>query len=202
MISLDPLVWISILWVFAGLSYLWGDNPLYRLAESCMIGVAIGNGLNTAILTFRTQIYVPMTTKADLLAIAGLLIGVLAYTLFLGRRFGWLTRYPTAIMYGQGAGITMTSMVGGSILAIVSYFNKMPLGIEWVIGVIIAVSILTYFVFSKEHTGAYGVLARIGQAFLYMATIGFGQIVFVYKGTPTVIERWYFILRDWLHIIA
>ena len=67
-----------------------------------------------------------------------------------------------------------------------------------VIGVVCT---LSYFTFSREHTGALGVTAKIGRLFMMLGFgAGFG-IAIMSQGTY-LINVLTFLLRDWLGILA
>jgi hypothetical protein len=201
-ISTDPWVWVSVLWVIAGISFMWRDNKLYRLAESLSIGFGIGHGVNTALKTLNSQIYIPITVNGDLIAVLGLIIGLLVYVRFFVKGLGWLSRYPVSIMYGLGAGIAVTSMVKGFLIAIIVYYGTLSLGFEWIIAMLGTFGCLFYFIFMKEHKGVYGVVTKIGSAIMFMGVIGYHHAIYCYKSQPGAIERFGYIFREALQVIV
>ncbi len=94
-------------------SFLYRDNPLYKIAENLYVGVGLGY---LAIITWRTalrpEIYEPLlnspTTDAFLDALlhrsVPIILGVLLLTR-LSRKHGWLSRYSYGLMIGWGAGL-------------------------------------------------------------------------------------------------
>ena len=201
MVSTDPLVWLSIAWMVAGVSFLFKDNFLYRTAETCLIGVLIGHGINTALLSLRSQIIIPISTNGDFLAIIAVAIGLLTYARFVKPTFAWLGRYPTSVMYGLGAGIALTSMIKGFIIAVILNYAAMDFGIPWIIAMGGTIGILMYFVFVREHTGPWGIMARIGSSIMFMGVVGYHAAIYFYKSQPNAIERWGYFLRTALGVI-
>ncbi|HKA91496.1 MAG TPA: helix-hairpin-helix domain-containing protein [Haliangiales bacterium] len=108
--------WLGIFLTFAILSYLYKDNPFYKLAEHLFVGVSIGyvvmqqyyNVLLPNLfdrLTFRpTWYWIPLV-----------LVGLL-FVKSVSRRLAWVGRYPLAFVVAFYAGIQINA-VGESDLA-------------------------------------------------------------------------------------
>jgi hypothetical protein len=94
-------------------SFLYRDNPLFKVAENLYVGVTLGYG---AIITWRQalrpEVYDPLfnapTTGALLDALlhrtVPIVLGLLLLTR-LSRKRGWLSRYSYGLMVGWGAGV-------------------------------------------------------------------------------------------------
>jgi hypothetical protein len=115
----DPRQSIGII-VAAGLtlvmySFLYRDNPLFKIAENLYVGVSLGYG---AILTWRQalrpDVYDPFFgaptwsafSVAALHRTVPIILGILLMTR-LSRKHGWLSRYSYALMIGWGAGVSI-----------------------------------------------------------------------------------------------
>ncbi|MCC6962082.1 MAG: hypothetical protein IT585_02410 [candidate division Zixibacteria bacterium] len=165
-------------------SFLYKDNPIYRLAEHIFAGLSAGYyvGLVWQSVIIQqladpiSQHWAAMQTGAGgsghvgqiiMLIIAGVL-GVLMFARFFPN-MSWISRYPLAFVMGITAGIYLTSELHGRLLAQVSstFIDLLnPLNIIIFVGV---VTTLIYFYFSKEHVGALGVGARVGIWFIMVA---------------------------------
>ncbi|MCK4572763.1 MAG: hypothetical protein KAU36_00255, partial [candidate division Zixibacteria bacterium] len=158
-------IWIMAFVTLALFSFLYKDNPLYKIAEHVFAGLSAGYyfGLiwDTVIVT---QLWQPMIGGKWELIIPGIL-GLLMFARF-WPKYSWVSRVSLAFYMGTASGIFLTSQLHGLVLKQMQAtmlplvngdgFGAAALAIIVVIGVI---STLAYFYFSKEHTGALGVTA-------------------------------------------
>lgn len=109
-------------WTLCVLSYLYADNPLYKLAESAFIGLSIGYFAVVQIWdVLFPKVWRPLVSAAAnqsghwaWSAVAVALIG-----LFLLRwwpRYRWLSRIPVAFVVGAYAGIGVQAFARGVLL--------------------------------------------------------------------------------------
>lgn len=194
-------------------SFLYKDNPLFKLAEHVFVGVA-------AAYVFGQYWYPTIYGEiiAELFALGGesqtaegenwwLLVptglGLLMLTRF-SRRVGWLSRLSFAFFVGLGAGLTIPRYISSFILAQIEPALR-PLSWSWegvnlfliLVGV---VSVLVYFFFSVEHTGAVGKVSRLGIWFL-MISFGASFGYTIMARLSLLIGRMRFLLDDWLHLM-
>jgi len=187
-------------------SFLYRDNPVYRVAESWLIGLSIGY-----ILVINWQkavmglLIIPLFGEGKLWLVIPLILGLLMFARFT-RKSAWLSRIPIAFMIGTGAGVAIPAMLYARTLKQMSA-SVMPLvdsngfSVEAVVVVVGLISTLAYFYFSREHKGPMGRLARLGTYFLMIffgATFGYT----VMSRMSTFIGRIDFILADFLHILS
>ncbi len=187
-------------------SFLYRDNPVYKFAESLLIGLSIGYALvtfwQTAILD---KLVYPLFSHGQLLLIVPLLLGLMMFSRF-SRRLGWLSRIPLALMIGAGAGSAIPAMlyertlrqVSNSIQPLVTAGGQFNFsGLVVLVGLL---STLAYFYFSREHKGFLGSFAKIGTYFMMIffgATFGYT----VMSRMSTLIGRVDFLLTDFLHYL-
>jgi len=187
--NLDMIgVWLLVLMTLCILSYLYGDNPFYKVAEHLFVGVSAGY---VFALTWWDQIwpnlfgrlfpdYVGAGFDFSPIYIIPLILGI--FMLFrLVPSLSWLARIAIAYIVGMAAGLKFYVFINSNILMQIQNsaidFSKS----NWEIfnhililfGVICA---LVYFFFSKEHKGTIGTLSKIGVYFLMIkfgASFGF-----------------------------
>ena len=102
------------------LSRAIADNPLYRFAQSLLVGTALG--YITAVLV-RSAVVPPVVAAisgqatADQMAItgAGLLLGLLLLTRFGRQRGSYLANFPLALLFGAGAALALVGAVRGTL---------------------------------------------------------------------------------------
>lgn len=106
-------------------SFLYRDNPLFKVAENLYVGVALGY---TAIAvtweqSLRPEVFEPFMTAPTSTAFwevlihrgMGVLLGLCLLTQ-LSRKRGWVSRYAFGSMVGWGAGVGIATSVNSFIL--------------------------------------------------------------------------------------
>ena len=190
-------------------SFLYKDNPLFKVAEHIFVGVA-------AAYIFGQNWY--PTLYGELIAewtdlgegetpnwwlLAPTVLGLLMLTRF-SLRFGWLSRYAFAFFVGLGAGLTIPRYISSFILAQVEP-TLQPLtwswdGLDLLIVLVGVIGVLVYFFFSVEHTGAAGHVSKVGIWFL-MVSFGASFGYTIMARVSLLIGRVRFLLDDWLHLM-
>ncbi|MCK4858425.1 MAG: hypothetical protein KAT58_10680 [candidate division Zixibacteria bacterium] len=209
-------IWVAGLSTLALFSFLYKDNPFYRMAEHIFAGLSAGYyfgliyqavilqqlvdpiGQHWQMLDAGTGDTTYHTMKIIFLLFAGLL-GVMMFSRFFPK-LSWISRFPLAFIMGNTAGIYLMSQLHGLVLPqmAATFVNlASPLGIVIFFGV---VATLIYFYFSKEHKGVLGVGAKVGIWFI-MVSFGahFGYTVMA--RISLLIGQLQFILIDWLKIV-
>jgi len=199
-------LWLEAFITIAILSFLYKDNPVYRLVECIFAGLSAGYyiGLYWKSVIIQ-QLWEPMTRAEDprwWLFIPGI-FGLMMFTR-LWPKYSWISRIPLAFVMGSTAGIFLISQLHGLVLpqmlnTMMPLISSDGLG-ETVLALIVVlgvVSTLIYFYFSKEHTGALGATARLGIWFI-MISFGahFGYTVM--GRVSLLIGRVQFLIEDWI----
>ncbi|MCD6386654.1 hypothetical protein J7M23_12885 [Candidatus Sumerlaeota bacterium] len=183
-------VWAAVFCTLAIFSFLYRDNPFYKLAEHIFVGVSTGYFLVLAIAqtiepNFLEPVYRAFKGQdaGGFWRLGAGILGVL-FLLRLNKRTAWLSTWPLALMVGFFAALRMTGMaqsdligqINGTIIPIYqkgftffsweepSVFNRFVL-----IGGVICV--LIYFFFSLEQRGIIKTSSNLGIYFL-MITFG------------------------------
>ena len=187
------------------LSFLYRDNPVYKMAESLLIGVSIGY---TLVIVWSTTLmdllFRPLFFDGAVSLVVPLVLGMLMFGRF-HRSTRTLSRLPIAVMIGSGAGVAIPVMLEARTLKQISA-TVMPIvtesGIPDFSAIIVILGVLTtlcYFYFSREHKGVLGSAAKIGTYFLMIffgTTFGYT----VMSRMSTFIGRMEFLLNDFLHL--
>ncbi|HCN18709.1 MAG TPA: hypothetical protein DIS73_00215 [Planctomycetia bacterium] len=196
-------------------SFLYKDNPAFKIAENLYVGVALGY---TVIITWYNALkpdiydplFVPIFTKAtepEYLVIVPMILGIFML-MRISARLSWLSRWSFAFVVGLGSGLTIPNYIHTFILKQIEPSMR-PLfyggesiyvsvnGILVLVGV---VTVLLYFFFSIEHKGPIGVASKIGIYFL-MVSFGASFGYTVMGRMSLLIGRMIFLLRDWLGVL-
>lgn len=186
-------------------SFLYKDNPFYRLAEHIFAGLTAGYyvGLVWQSVIIQ-QLWIPISTESRWSLIIPAMLGLLMFTRFFDR-FSYLSRTSLAFVMGNTAGIFLLQQLHGLVLpqtlaTIINplsgsrLFGLLPGGLIIFFGVI---TTLIYFYFSKEHKGLLGGTARVGIIFI-MISFGahFGYTVMA--RLSLLIGQVKFVTVDWL----
>jgi hypothetical protein len=196
-------IWIMAFLTLALLSFLYKDNPAYKLAEHIFAGLSAGYyvGLiwDTVIVQ---QLWEPLIAGKVLLIIPGVL-GILMFGRF-SQQYSWISRVSLAFVMGTTSGIFLVTQLHGLVLAQMRStmrsmagadgFADLMLSLVIVIGVI---ATLIYFYFSKEHKGILGGTAKVGVWFIMIAFgAHFGYTVM--GRVSLLIGRVQFLIQDWI----
>jgi hypothetical protein len=181
-------------------SFLYKDNPFYKLAEHIFAGISAGYYVGLIWHSvIKQQLWTPLFNERQYLLIIPGILGLLMFTRFFSK-ISWLSRFSLAFVVGNTAGISLIRQLHGLILPQTrsTFLNVVSLsGLVMVLGVI---STLIYFYFSKEHKGALGAAAKLGIWFI-MISFGASFGYTVMARVSLLIGRAQFLLTNWLHII-
>jgi hypothetical protein len=199
-------IWLGAFLTLCIFSFLYKDNPFYKLAEHLFVGISAGYWATLEYHNvFRPNLWDPLTREGRLLLIVPFIFGLLLFSRFT-KRFSWLSRWPMALIIGIYAGITIVGYGSGDLI-IQIHANLLPLWTDnWLTSlnnILLTVGVITgliYFFFSKEHKGALGAGAMVGVWFL-MISFGASFGYTVMSRMSLLIGRIYFLLGTWLHLI-
>lgn len=202
---MDISTLIAGLLTIAILTFLYRDNPVYKMAEYLLVGVAIGYALVIAWTSTVMDLLVEPLAGGKLSLLVPLILGLMMFARIFPKAAP-ISRIPLAILIGSGAGAAIPAMLGPRILTQMSDTIGNVAGtsagpsISGLIVLIGLIATLSYFYFSRPQTGALGVSSRIGTYFLMIffgATFGYT----VMSRMSTFIGRAEFLLSDFLGLL-
>jgi hypothetical protein len=180
-------------WVATGLTlfiftFLYKDNPLFKLAEHLYVGVSVGYTIVKAYDTVIVHLIVkPIFEQGEFTLLIPVAIGLLMLTRYVPRA-AWMSRYAFAFIVGVGSGLAIPRTISSFILRQIEDTIRPLLvlaggdGVTFTMNlfdpasslnaivILIGVSsVLFYFFFSIEHSGPGKVVARTGVMFLMIA---------------------------------
>ena len=183
-------------------SFLYKDNPIYRIAEHLFVGLAAGYFLALEFhQVFRPNLWDPLVFGGRWINLIPLLLVLLLFTRLL-ERIAWLSRWSMGLLIGAYSGLAVIGFAQGDLLPQIRG-NLVPLWTadlagsinNWIL-VVGLIASLFYFFFSIEHKKAPGFVAKIGVYFLMIsfgATYGFT----VMSRISLLIGRFTALFRDW-----
>jgi nitrate reductase gamma subunit len=199
-------IWLGAFLTLCIFSFLYKDNPFYKLAEHLFVGISAGYWATLEYHNvFLPNLWKPLTQEGRLLLVVPFAFGILLFSRFT-KKFSWLSRWPMALIIGIYAGITIVGYGSGDLILQIRA-NLLPLWTDdWLTSlnnILLTVGVITgliYFFFSKEHKGAFGGVAKIGIWFL-MISFGASFGYTVMSRMSLLIGRVYFLLGTWLRLL-
>ncbi len=183
-------IWCIAFFTLAIFSFLYRDNPFYKIAEHTFVGVSTGYAFVLAVAqTIKPNFWEPFMQALSGLPegnwwrLGGGVLGVLLL-MRLNRKASWISSLPLALMVGVFAAIRMTGLaqtdligqINGTMIPLYeegytffSWESESMLNNFVLIGGVVCV--LIYFFFSLERRGIINVTSNIGIYFL-MVTFG------------------------------
>jgi len=195
-------VWASAIFSLAILSFLWKENPIYSIAERIAVGGGAAHGVLFSVAAIRSSGVEPLM-KGQVLMIIPLLLGLLMFTRL--TKWAWVSRYPTMVMIGVGIGVMLGAIVEGQIIgqirmSITGLYAGGLCPICLFSGLVVLIGMLTtmsYFIFTKPHTGGLGISARIGKVFM-MISFGCNWAGELLWYLTQMVARLLFLINVWI----
>ena len=220
-------LWVAAFFTLAVFSFLYGDNPLYKVAEAVLVGVSAAYWMVVGFWDVLVPNLIgkisPATVQAwampgltgpdaerNLSYLIPLFLGIMLLWR-LAPSGTWIARWPLAFIIGTTAGLRLIAFLHGDFLAQIRntilplvVFNQgaFDLG-ESIRNLIIIASVLcclVYFFFSFEHKGVIGKTAKVG-IWVLMITFGAGFGYTVMGRIALLAIRLEFLLDDWLWLV-
>lgn len=166
--------WLSVGITIFLFSFLYRDNPLFKIAEHLYLGV--GMGWWFIVLLYGTWIpkaYEPFVGGQYMLIIP-VFLGLSLVTQFIPK-ISWVSRYGFTFIMGYGAGLVLPLNLATDFMAQIAgtirpFANLANLGgwqiFNYVLIAVGAICVLTYFYFSVEHKGVIKKASNVGVYFL------------------------------------
>ena len=201
--------WETFLWTTGGtlltlatFSFLYRDNPFYKIAEHLFVGVSVG--YFTIILWYNGLVPTLFDRIGDgkWWYFIPAILGVMMWFRFSPKK-NWISRYPIAFYLGIATGVAipveMQNRVNRQIadtMFVPSFADGFWSGIGEVVIIIGVLSGLFYFFFSVPHRGVFGGVAKTG---IYILMIGFGaSFGYTVMGRISLFIQRVQYLRDWV----
>ncbi len=184
------------------MSFLYKDNPIYKVAENLFVGLASGYYLALEYhQVFRPNLLDPLVREGRWINLVPFALVLILFTRLVAR-VAWLSRWSMGLLIGAYSGLSVIGFAQGDLLPQIRA-NLVPLWTgeiggtlnNWIL-VVGLFSSLFYFFFSVEHRGTAGGVAKVGIYFL-MISFGASYGYTVMARISLLIGRLTFLLRDW-----
>jgi hypothetical protein len=157
--------------------FLYKDNPFFHIAEHLALAVALANATVVSVKSLYDIAWEPAIVKGqDPVFWIGVLVfsGLTMARLF--PKYGWVSRWPLAFIVGSGIGLGLrgaveTQLLGNLRAVVIPLTGGRFTPIDNIVTLIMCGSTVAYFLFTREHKGAMGIVSKIGR---YSMMVGFG----------------------------
>jgi hypothetical protein len=211
----------SVVWTLVGgvvtlaiFSFLYKDNPLYKLAEHVAVGVSVGFLMvNYYYTVFMPKVWDNVVHKGQFDYLIPLILGLLLYSRFVPK-WGWVSRLSLAFLLGAGSGMSIApslesrvlKQIEGTMASLVVWVPGDAWGtiLQTLVSVFLVggtIACLVFFLFSVEHKGKVGKLAYFGRLCI-MAGFGASFGYTVMARVSLLIGRIQFLTQDWWKAIG
>ena len=178
--------WVTGFLTLAIFSFLYKDNPLFKIAENLYVGVGMGYYVSL----YFFQVWMPLVWEplkaGNYIVIIPSIMGLLLLSQ-LTPKLSWLSRYTLTFTIGYSCGLAipmtintdMLTQILGTVKPFASIGSVGGMAIFNMIFILLAVlCVLTYFFFSVESKGAVKKISNVG-IYVLMAYFGaaFGNTV-------------------------
>ena len=191
-------------------SFLYKDNPLYKLAEHLYIGAAAAytfhiSWYDTIVREVVYPLFKPEAGVArNFWVLIPTFLGLLLFTRWI-RKIEFLSKISFAFIVGFGAGLSIPSQISAYLLEQIyptmkPLFDSTGINFDGILILIGVICVLIYFFFSTEHKGAIGKVSKVGIWFL-MVSFGASFGYTVMARLSLLVGRVNFIFHDWIPLI-
>jgi hypothetical protein len=205
-------IWIAALLTLCIYSFLYKDNPFYKMAEHIYVGVSTGYLVVVSMgdALYR-DVWEPLFVNdvREYIVIIPTALSLMMFMRF-HKKLTWMSRYAIAFIVGIGAGVAIPNNVQSYLLiqteaTIVPILTTAPWSdsaavIASVKNFLVLIGVLTvlfYFFFSVKHEGVLKPVSRTGVIYLMLffgASFGYT----VMGRVSLLIGRMRFLLLDWI----
>lgn len=204
-ISTNIWHWTAAFCILAMWTFLYKENPAFRVAEHLFVGSSAGHAIGMAIGNIHRYGWNPLVHQQQLLLFVPLILGIMLYARFLPK-VAWMSRWPVAFLVGVGTGQSIytslrTQVINQSIGAMATLPGATTgETINALISLIGLLAVISYFLFSIPRSGPLEGFAKAGR-WIMMVTFGvsFGNVV---SGRISVLlGELTKVLGDWLGML-
>lgn len=220
-------LWVAAFFTLAIFSFLYRDNPFYKIAESVVVGVSAAYWMvvgfwDVLVPNLVGKIWPAVVQAWAMPGLSGpeaepspsYLVALALSVMLLWRlspRGGWIARWPLAFIIGTTAGLRLIAFLHGDFLVQIRN-TILPLvvldagsfdlwaSVQNLLIVLSVLCCLVYFFFSFEHKGVVGATAKVG-IWVLMITFGAAFGYTVMGRIALLAIRFEFLLDDWLWLI-
>jgi hypothetical protein len=195
-------IWVAAFYTLGVFSITVKVNPWFKFVENTFVGLAVGYSTVMVLKSIGGMAVTPLI-MGDMWHLIPLIAGLLLFTRFV-KPIAHLSRWSIALLIGLGTGLGMRGAIDGMLRAQIDAMFISPIvfgnamqSFNNAIIIVMTLTVIFYFIFSKEHTGTSGTLAKVARLSMMIAFgASFGNTI-TFR-VNLLIERMMFLLHEWL----
>jgi len=187
-VSTNLWVWLMGLGMLALFSFVYKENPFYRLFEHIYVGAAAGYTVVVNYGAIVDRAVKPLAQNGSYNLLVPIALGLLLYTRYF-KKIAYLSRWSIAFLLGMGVGVSTAGLIQSQLIAQVRagmmnllVYDKGALVLSRSVNNIVmflgTMSVILYFFFSAQQKGLIKKGSMLGR-YVMMVTFGvaFGNVV-------------------------
>ncbi len=198
-------VWLAAIMTLSAYSYLWKENPFFRVGEHLLIATNVSYLAITGYTNIK-QSLAPIGTQGKYSLIIPVILGVLLFTRWFPK-IAWLSRISVAFMMGVTGAVSITGAVSANFVKQIAA-TMIPLNsVNNVIIVLGTVCTVSYFLFIQGKSPAgrsWGkAMDLLGEAGKWIMMVAFGAAfgATVMGRLTLVMGRLQYLFGTWIPLI-
>ncbi len=198
-------IWIAAIMTLSAYSYLWKENPLFRIGEHLLIATNVSYLAITG-YTNIMQSLAPITTEGKYSLIIPVILGVLLFTRWFPKA-AWLSRISVAFMMGVAGAVSITGAISANFVKQIAA-TMIPLNtVDNIIIVFGTVCTISYFLFIQGKSPAGQTWGKattfLGDVGKWVMMVAFGAAfgATVMGRLTLVMGRLQFLFGQWIPLI-
>ncbi len=208
--STNPAIWLGALISLGMYSYLYKENPFFRVCEHLYLGLSLAHLAVTGWGNIRDLGFKPLMSGKTVL-IVPVLLGVMLFSRYVPK-IAYLSRYSLAYLVGVASAVTVTGVVEAGIISQVRAAVKPLNSFNSVFSLIANVAAISVFFFiigsngngkAVKKTVLQDVVGRSSVAGRFVLMVSFGAVfgTTIMARLGLFIPRLKFLFGDWIHLI-
>lgn len=197
--STNPTVWTAAILTIGVYSFLYKENPFYRLVEHAFIGLGAGYALVMGYSNVINKAWQPLM-KGNVLVIVPIFLGILLFGRFF-KGLQWTSRIPLACLVGMGSAIALRGSVQAEFVQQIAAAMVPVNSINSLIILLGTLGVLVFFLFTVKSTNPVlrytGWFGRITMMVCFGAIFASGIMLRI----SLFIGRLQFLFGEWIKII-
>jgi hypothetical protein len=197
-------IWVGAFYTIGFFTLAVGVNPWLRFVESTWVGTVFGFAMVVGIRAILTLGVDPIS-KGQIWMFVPLVLGALLFSRFVNQ-YRHFSKWGVALMIGVGTGLGIRGAVDGMLLKQIEATFISPIvpgnalqSFDNIVIIVMVLTTLAYFLFSVDFKAPSDIILKLGRWSMMIAFgAGFGNTV-TFR-INLFIERWIFLLTEWLKL--
>ncbi|MEX0974775.1 MAG: hypothetical protein WD024_05435 [Bacillota bacterium] len=206
--STDLKIWLGALMSLGMYSYLYKENPVFRVCEHVYLGLSLAHLAVMGWTNIRDLGVKPLLEGKAVLAVP-MVLGLLLFSRYLPK-VSWLSRYSLAYLVGVASAVTITGVIDAGIISQVRGAIAPVKDFDSALSLVANVAAISVFFFIIGANGKAGkgtafqrLVKQSGVAGRFVLMVSFGAVfgTTIMARLGLFIPRVKFLFGDWIHLI-